>query len=190
MLPYKALITEVLLQRTRAEAVQKIYSKFFDRFPNPETLSFSSEEEVRSVIKHLGFGFRAGNLVKLGRAIANGIPDEMDSLLKLPNIGIYAAGAYLSLHRGKRAIIPDANAVRILGRLFGFEIKPETRKSKAFLQLCEKLTPKRRFREFNYAILDLGRLICKPRKPLCKICVLNNVCFYAKGHMTKYNSDH
>ena len=176
--PYRALITEILLQRTRSETVKSIYKEFFTKFPNAHKLSASSESEILAVIECLGFSFRAKNLVELGKAIKNGIPEEIDKLLKLPNVGIYVAGAYLSLHRRVRAIIPDANMARVLGRLFGFKLHPETRREKPFLELCDRITPLRKFKEFNYAILDYGRMVCMPRSPKCLECIFKNDCEY------------
>jgi len=183
--PYQALIIEVLLQRTRAEAVNRMQGEFFRMFPEPKALCSASEKEIQNAINSLGLSWRARKLRELGCAIVNGIPDKMDDLVGLPGVGPYAAGAYLSFHRGKRAIIPDANMVRILGRLFGFQVTPETRRSRAFLEFCDRVTPKRNFRDFNYAVLDFGRLICKPRKPLCSECFLNDVCEYAGLHSGK-----
>lgn len=177
--PYNAIVTEILLQRTRAEAVNNIYESFFDKFPDPRALCSATDDSIRTEINSLGLLWRAKNLKELGCALISGVPDDMDSLLKLPNVGPYAAGAYLSLHRGTRAIIPDANMARILGRVFGFEITPETRRKKSFIKLCEKITPTKKFREFNYAILDFGRTICKPQNPRTDICFLNDICFHA-----------
>lgn len=122
--------------------------------------------------------WRAEKLQALGCTISQSIPDNFNELIKLPNVGPYAAGAYLSLHRGKRAIIPDANMVRILGRIFGFNTHAETRRESFFLELCELITPKKNFREFNYSIIDLGRLICTPQNPLSDRCFLNDICIY------------
>lgn len=174
--PYRALITEVLLQRTRSVSVKNVYDKFFEKFPDAEILSRSKIYEVKAIIDCLGFSFRTKNLIKLGSAITNGIPDNFEELVKLPNVGAYIAGAYLSLHRGIRAIIPDANMVRIIGRFFGFNLYAEMRKEKLFLELCEWITPMKNFREFNYGIIDYGRIICIPRTPKCSECILKFKC--------------
>jgi A/G-specific adenine glycosylase len=176
--PYTALITEILLQRTRAEAVLTVYPKFFLRFPSPAFLCAAKTSDIKHSIHSLGLHWRAEKLRALGCAIGQSIPDNFNELIKLPNVGPYAAGAYLSLHRGKRAIIPDANMVRILGRIFGFSTHAETRRESFFLELCELITPKKNFREFNYSIIDFGRLICTPKNPLSDRCFLNDKCIY------------
>ena len=99
------------------------------------------------------------------------VPDDYRTLTEVPGVGPYAAAAYLSLHTGKRAPIIDSNVVRLYGRFFGFDTGPETRRNKALIQLAERITPKRKFKEFNYALIDLTRAICGPR-PDHDICPL------------------
>lgn len=182
--PFHSLIVEILLQRTKAEQVVPVYRQFKKKFSSPPSLSRATIEDVEKIIYTLGLKGRACNILKLGRVIYfkyKGIPPlNIEELIKLPGVGPYAAGAYLSLHSGIRAIIPDANMVRILGRVFGFSYHAETRKDKDFLILCDTVTSKRKFKEFNYSILDFGRDICTPKNPKHLICPLKNVCYYYK----------
>ena len=85
-----------------------------------------------------------------------------------------------SLHRGRKAIIPDSNMVRLLGRFLGFTVDAGTRRKKMFIELCEEITPRKMFREFNYSIIDFGRMICRPSRPLCDGCFLRDICSYGK----------
>lgn len=183
--PFHSLIVELLLQRTKAEQVIPVYGQFKKKFPGPLSLSRANIKDIEKIIYPLGLKWRAGSILKLGNeiySIYKGIPPlQIEELLKLSGVGPYAAGAYLSLHGGVRAIIPDANMVRILGRVFGFQYHAETRKDKGFLSLCNYLTPKRKFKEFNYAILDFGREICTPKNPKHTICPLKNICYYYKN---------
>jgi len=66
-----------------------------------------------------------------------------------------------------------------MGRYFSFKTDAETRRKKWFEQLAERLTPAIRFKEYNYALLDFSRTICRP-KPKCKLCVLSGKCKYFK----------
>ncbi len=173
---YQALATEVLLQRTRAKSVLKVFDRFFDRFPNAASLGKARVQTIENVIRPLGLAWRAQKLKALGKEVGRGIPDSFEELIKLPGVGPYAAGAYLSLHQGIRATIPDANVVRILCRFFGYEYGPETRRNKEFLSLLDEVTPSSSFREFNYGLIDFGKNICLPRNPFCAECILNACC--------------
>jgi len=88
---------------------------------------------------------------------------------------LYAASSFLSLHAGVRASIVDSNVVRLYGRIFGLSTDAETRRKKWFLEIAEQLTPDTEFRDFNYALLDLTRKICK-KVPLCQDCPINKYC--------------
>lgn len=177
---YRALVTEVLLQRTRAEAVAEAFEPFFIDFPDAVALSRARESRIRRAIRPLGLHWRARTLKAMGRRVSRGVPEDMASLVELPGVGPYAAGAFLSLHRGHRAVIPDSNVARILGRVLGFEVGPETRRRRAFLAICDALTPRTGFHDFNYGLLDLGREVCLPRAPKCPECPLEQHCSFAR----------
>jgi A/G-specific adenine glycosylase len=174
--PYQALVTEVLLQRTRPVTVSRVFDSFFSDFPDAYSLGKARISKIAKTIQPLGLAWRAQKLKELGKATADGVPDSFSELISIPGVGPYVAGAYLSLHRNIRATIPDANSVRILARVFGFEYGPETRRKKQFLELCDVVTPQVGFRVFNYALIDLGREICTPRNPKHESCCLSSVC--------------
>lgn len=175
-------MTEVLLQRTRAAAVASVYSEFRQRFGSPDALARCSEASLLKTVGRLGLHWRAGFLIRLARDVAarGQVPDDYDSLVALPGVGPYAASAYLSLHRNTRATIIDANVVRILGRMIGQAVDGETRRKPWVAEALRVLTPMRTFRDFNYALLDLGMLVCR-RCPACHSCPLVAECRYARS---------
>lgn len=127
-------------------------------------------------VKNLGLHWREQQINKLAESLTGiDIPESKDDLLELPSIGNYITSAYRSLHLGIRDVIVDSNIVRVLGRYFGFETNGETRRKRWLIQLAGKLTPERKFKEYNYALLDFSRAICKP-KPICHLCIINNRC--------------
>jgi len=182
--PFHSLIAELLLQRTKAEQVKPVYIQFKRRFRSIKSLAMSSEEEVKKIIGSLGLHWRARWIHKLGVHLHtknnSRIPEEQEELERLPGVGPYAAGAYLSLHRNVRAAILDSNVIRLYSRYFGFNAGPETRREKWLSEFAKKITPEKDFKIFNYALLDFTRLICKP-KPLCQDCFFKNKCNYYKS---------
>lgn len=178
---FHSLVAEILLQRTRAQQVVPVFKKFKKRFSSIKNLAISSREEVKKIITPLGLHWRAKWLHILGVHLFNEkhsrIPDNIDELKKLPGVGPYAASAYLSLHRKIRAPIIDSNVVRFYSRYFGFDSGPETRRARWLHELAERITPALNFTEFNYAVLDFTRVICKP-KPICENCIFINECYY------------
>ena len=82
--------------------------------------------------------------------------------------------------KGERIPIVDSNVVRFYGRFFSFNTGPETRREKRILQLAEHITPKRAFRDFNYALIDFTRAICRP-KPCHKVCPIARKCLFVSS---------
>ena len=178
---FHALIVEIMLQRTKAEQVIPIYRKFIKAYPSPNRLLASPLLKIKTIIAPLGLQWRARKIKELARALVNRyngkIPLHLDELMALPGVGPYAASAYLSLHNNKRALLIDSNIVRLSGRFFGFRIHAETRRKRTLINLIDLITPQHSCRQFNYAVLDLGRNICRS-KPLCPICPVYIKCYY------------
>ena len=176
---FHTLIAEILLQRTKASQVVSTYLNFVETYPDPTSLAHADVAEVEKVIRSLGLKWRARLLVQLGSALeqqGDKVPDEGKALMSLPGVGAYVSAAYLSLHRKKRSPIVDSNIVRFYGRFFGFDTGPETRRNRPIMRLAERLTPRRKFREFNYALIDFARNICKPKLPDHTICPVKARC--------------
>ena len=178
---FYALIAEILLQRTKAEQVIPIYKKFIKVYPSPDKLSASPLLRIKTIIAPLGLRWRARKIKELACVLVNRyngkIPLHLNELMALPGVGPYAASAYISLHHNKRALLIDSNIVRLYGRFFGFKSHAETRRKKALMNLIDLITPQYNCRQFNYAVLDLGRNICRS-KPLCPICPVYIKCYY------------
>ena len=177
-------MTEVLLLRTRAAQVLPVYRELFRRFPTARAFGAAEEEELAEIIRPLGLRWRVPLLAALAHEIGkrNGrLPRTQKELEKLPAVGPYAAASALSLHGGRRAVIIDANVVRVLARLVGREFDGETRRKRWLRDLAEYATPARDVREFNYALLDLGATVCRPRAPRCTVCPFEDLCAHAKA---------
>lgn len=172
---WASLAAEILLQRTRADQVVPVYSEFMDKYPEPGMLAREKPRDLLKLTGALGLRWRAPLLIETAKRIDSEgrIRDEKAWLLGLPGVGPYASAAYLSLHRGKRDVIIDSNVVRLLGRVFGFRTDGETRRKKWLEVLADTITPRRAFRDYNYAVLDLAMNVCRP-SPKCAVCPLSS----------------
>lgn len=174
---WHALVVEIMLQRTKADQVEPVFREFVKQFPKPEDYLANPV----NVFNHLGLPERNILLKALAQRIVDGsIPENREQLLTLPGVGDYIASAFRSFHIGITDTIIDSNVVRLYSRFFGFASDGETRRKKWFIHLAEKLTPVKRHRDYNYALLDFTRDICS-RKPKCNICPLQEKCIYAQS---------
>lgn len=179
--PYAIWVSEIMLQQTQVATVIPYYEKFLKTFPTLQHLSRANISDVLKVWEGLGYYSRARNLHQASRMVVNQfngkIPDTLESLLTLPGIGRYTAGAILSIVFNKEAPILDGNVKRVLSRLFAVLGNPVKGKTEGFLwQLSKSLVPKGRAGLFNQALMDLGAMICTPKNPQCLKCPLCGRC--------------
>lgn len=176
---WQRLLAEVLLLRTRACQVVPVFQELTRRFPSPELMANVTNDDIASLISSLGLRWRAHLLADLMRELAarNGeVPTNQAELRRLPAVGDYIAAAVLSLHMGQRAVILDANTVRIISRLLGRKFDGETRRKRWIRDVAELLTPQSQDQQlFNYGFLDLAMDVCTA-KPECGLCPLRALC--------------
>ena len=122
--PYHVWVSEVMLQQTQAETALPYYERFLREFPALEALARAEEERVLTLWAGLGYYRRAKNLMAAARKVveAHGgaIPSVYDSLIELPGVGRYMAGAILSIAFNKPYPVVDGNVRRVLSRLYGW----------------------------------------------------------------------
>jgi A/G-specific adenine glycosylase len=170
--PWHGLVAEILLQRTKADTVTQVYETFTSHFTTPDDLGKASVKEIARIIYPLGLKWRAPLLKELGSNLASNdgeIPTDLELLNRLPGVGPYVSAAWLGFHGGKRSTIIDANIVRLICRITGNPYDGETRRKKWLIELAESLTPKRKWKEYNYSVLDFSMAVCT-KKPKCNIC--------------------
>src|SRR5467141_1286339 len=120
--PYRILIAEYLLQRTRIASGVPYYHRFLKRFPSVQVLAAAPLDDVLAVWEGLGFYRRARNLHAAAQAIVERfggeIPRSYDDLESLPGMGPYTAGAVASIAFGIPVPAVDGNVTRVIVRLF------------------------------------------------------------------------
>jgi len=183
--PYKILVSEVLLQKTKAVNVVPIYNKFTLIYPDAHKLVTASFDELKSAIEKLGLvNQRAANLQKLAIILVekhNGkVPDNKIELLELPGVGNYIANAVLCFAFNKDLPLLDTNIGRILERVFSIKVAGEERKKEKVWETIAELLPIGKSREYNYSLIDLGALVCTAKNPRHNLCPVLEICDYCK----------
>jgi len=179
--PYAIWVAEVMLQQTQIATVIPYYERWLVRYPNVWELAIAPLDEVLKMWEGLGYYRRARNLHAAAQSIVNDyggcLPDEVETLRKLPGIGRYTAGAITSIAFGKPAPVLDGNIIRVLSRLLDLEEDVSTTKTKNHLwRIAAKMVPLERPGAFNQALMELGQTICLPAKPSCHDCPVNSAC--------------
>lgn len=178
-----------MLQQTQVETVIPYYKSWMKEFGNIKKLAGASLDKVLMQWEGMGYYSRAKNLHRAAQDIVknyNGkVPRSYDTLLLLPGIGKYTAGAVASIAYNESIPAIDANVRRVLSRLFC--LTPSFSKDKTYRELALNLMGNAPASEFNQAMMEMGALICLVRNPRCQTCPISFFCqAHSKGVQTRY----
>jgi A/G-specific adenine glycosylase len=170
-----------MLQQTRVETVGPYYARFLARFPTVASLAAASQGEVLALWSGLGYYARARNLHRAAREVARRhggrLPRDEGSLLDLPGVGRYTAGAIRSIAFGERAPVLDGNVARVLCRIFAAEGNPKAPPvSRRLWALAAQMVADGAPGEVNQAMMELGATVCRPGVPDCHVCPVAIAC--------------
>jgi len=179
--PYHIWVSEVMLQQTRVETVIPYFERWMEQFPTIEALAAAPEEQVLKAWEGLGYYTRARNLHAAVKEVAarygGAVPDDPGAVAALKGVGPYTAGAILSIAFNRPEPAVDGNVLRVMARLHAIAddiARPATRRT--IEELVRAMIPSGRAGEFNQALMDLGAVICTPRRPSCPICPVRELC--------------
>ena len=186
--PYRTLISEIMLQQTRVEAVKPYFERFLATFPDIVSLSDADDDLLNKAWEGLGYYSRARNLKKCAREIVDRfggvIPQSYSDLLSLSGIGPYTAGAIAAFAYGQPVAAVDGNVLRVTARITadsGDVLTPAVKNR--LTGLVSSLVPKDAPGDFGQGLIELGALVCLPnRPPKCDVCPVRALCRgYAEG---------
>ena len=174
--PWAVLVAEMCLRRTRADQVAPVYERLTRLAPTPASM-IARADETREAMRSLGLRWRADNLIDLAVELVNRfegvVPDNETELRALPGVGAYVAQAVLTFGFGRRAVLVDTNTTRIVSRISGHG---DDRLWQVRLDLYKLAGGQGPDAEFNYALLDLGALVCRAGDPRCGDCPVTSYC--------------
>jgi len=178
---YQILITEILLQKTIALNVSNIYSDFFTKYKDFNTIYIADITNIQSDIEGLGLSNKRAKILKdlsemIIKEYKGEIPQDSEILKKVNGIADYVSNAFACFGLNRRTFFFDVNIKRFILRIF----KPQETKVKneSIYAELDKLLPKTDFKHMYWAILDFGNKICSKNKPKCEICPLFDNCLH------------
>jgi A/G-specific adenine glycosylase len=184
--PYRVLVSEVMLQQTQAARVAPAFRRFVRRFPSVRALAAASRADVIRAWEGLGYNRRAVTLHRAAGLVVRDhggrVPGEPETLTALPGVGPYTAAAVASLGYGRPVAAVDTNVRRVAARaLLGVEpVEVDARDTdEAAGRWLDRHDPS----AWNQAVMDLGRLVCRPM-PRCGSCPLSSCCAFHRAGRT------
>jgi A/G-specific adenine glycosylase len=176
--PYRIAITELMLVRTRASQVSRVWEKFFRTFPDPRTLAEAADSDVVRSLRGLGLTWRARKIKDLAKFLVEG-GSASHAAPGSPGLGPYVSDAVRVAVHGRGRLPIDVTLARLLTRYYGLEVRGEPRRSASVHAAAARMGT--RSRRFFHALLDVAALVCLPRSPDCPRCPIRSGCAYARG---------
>jgi A/G-specific adenine glycosylase len=181
---YEQVIAEVLLQRTKADVVARMFRGFICKYPSWISLSTASQVELEDLLKPLGlWKRRALSLKALADEMAarrGRYPKDRREVEGLPGVGQYICNAILMFDQGDKQPLLDVNLARVLERVFGPRRLSDIRYDPYLQNLALRMVQHGKPTMVNWAFLDLAAMICTIRNPKCESCPLKRNCCYSK----------
>jgi len=175
--PFMVLISCVLSLRTKDETTLPASERLFALADSPQKMLKLSVKKIEKTIYPVGFyKTKARNIHSICHDLIerydNRVPDEIDELLTLKNVGRKTANLVLTEGYGKLGVCVDTHVHRISNRLGYVDTKTPEETEWA---LRDQL-PKKYWIEYNSLLVVYGQNVCKPVSPLCSGCTVRSYC--------------
>ncbi len=175
--PFELLVALMLSARCRDSLTNRITKELFRRFPDAKSMAQADEEEINRIISSCSMhNTKARNLKEMARILCEKhnceVPDRFEDLVALPGVADKTANMVLSFGFGIPAVGVDTHVRRVANRL-GIS---KSQKPREVENDIKKICPKEDWIVFYAGLIQLGRYICKAKKPDCDNCFLGDVC--------------
>lgn len=177
---YERIISEVLLQRTKAETAARFFPKFIKEYPSWKKLGEASKEELQEALKPIGLhNQRGARLYKLAREMKERkgyFPLNKEQVKEMPMMGQYISNAYELFVLNEPSPLLDVNMARLLERYFGERKLADIRYDPYLQELSYEVVDHTNSKVINWGILDFASKVCKKSNPKCNGCIINSYC--------------
>lgn len=175
--PYLVLIGCILSLRTNDKTTYPATLRMLKLAKTPDKMQNVNVEDLEKAIYPVGFyKNKASQIIELSKIITEKyggkVPCDIDELCKFRGVGRKTANLVLSEGFGVPAICVDVHVHRIFNRL-GL-IKTNTPEETEF-ELRKNL-PEKYWIPINSLLVTHGQNVCKPIKPCCSVCPVENFC--------------
>jgi len=177
--PLELVVGTMLSAQCTDKRVNMVTKSLFAHYRTPQEYAAASLKQLEKEIGSVTF-FRAKSryLKGMGETLVrefNGVvPATRDELMQLPGIAFKSANLIMAKVHGKfTGVAVDTHVKRVAPRLGLTRHTQDTQKIAADL---EKLYPAKEWLDVNEYFIMHGRALCKPAKPLCAQCPLQDIC--------------
>jgi endonuclease-3 len=178
--PFQLLVSVILSAQCTDKRVNQTTPAIFARFPNPESLSRASFDELFPFIQSISYpNNKTKHLIGMASMLVKDfhgqVPLTVDELMRLPGVGRKTANVITSVVDKQPNMAVDTHVFRVAARI-GLTVRAKTPFA-AEKQLIQFIPVALIHKAHHWLILH-GRYICVARNPKCGECGLRSACRY------------
>ena len=178
--PYQLLVAVILSAQCTDKRVNIITPPFFDVFPDAESLSKATVEQVFDLIKSCSYpNNKAKNLVGMAQTLVGEfhgiVPSDIEELQKMPGVGRKTANVIASVVFKLPAMAVDTHVFRVSNRI---GLTTNSRTPLETEKQLVKYIPREKLVIAHHWLILHGRYVCIARKPKCAECGIKDFCKY------------
>jgi endonuclease-3 len=176
---WKLLVSVRLAAQCTDARVNVVVQGLYEKYPTVEALADAEVEDIERIVRPCGLGnSKARDISACMKMLRDEfecqVPDDFDTLLRLPGVGRKSANLIMGDVYGKPAIVTDTHCIRLSNRMGLVDNIKEPKKVEMELW---KIIPPEESNAFCHRLVDHGREICTARtKPYCDRCCLKDIC--------------
>ena len=179
---WKLLVSVRLAAQCTDARVNIVVEKLYEKFPDVKALAEAPVEEIEEIVRPCGLGKSKARDISacmkiLWEQYGGNVPEDFDSLLKLPGVGRKSANLIMGDVFGKPAIVTDTHCIRLANRIGLVDGIKEPKKVEMALW---KIIPPEEGSDLCHRFVMHGRAVCNARKPECEKCCLKDICRFAR----------
>ena len=176
---WKLLVSVRLAAQCTDARVNVVVQDLYAKFPTMEALASAEVSEIEEIVRPCGLGKSKARDISLCMKMlmeefGGKVPDDFDSLMKLPGVGRKSANLIMGDVFGKPAIVTDTHCIRLTNRMGLVDGIKEPKKVEMALW---KIIPPEEGSDFCHRLVYHGRDVCTARtNPYCDKCCLSDIC--------------
>ena len=176
---WKLLVSVRLAAQCTDARVNVVVQDLYAKYPTVDALAEAEPEEIEAIVRPCGLGkSKARDISACMRMLRDEyggkVPDDFNTLLKLPGVGRKSANLIMGDVFSKPAIVTDTHCIRLTNRMGLVDGIKEPKKVEMALW---KIIPPEEGSDFCHRLVMHGREVCTARtKPYCDRCCLKDIC--------------
>lgn len=178
---FQLVLAVVMSAQTTDKQVNKVTETLFQTIKTPQdVIKMWLDELTKSISSINYYNNKAKHIFELSKMLDKNpwlLCPDLETLQKLPWVGIKTAKVISYVLFGSKVIAVDTHVHRVSNRLW--LVKTQT-PEKTSLEL-EKVVPDKYKQTAHHTLILFGRYHCTARNPKCNECPFTKICKYTKS---------